>query len=63
MESAEIEKQLGMTYDELVGFLIKKYGPAKFDYFRTETCKSRNPKASRASEGLICHHIDEESGP
>lgn len=60
MESSEIQKELGMTYDELVQYLLKKYGVAKYDYFRNETCKTKNPKVSRTSEGLYCHHIDED---
>lgn len=60
MESAEIQKQLRMTYSELVEYLLKKYGSAKYDYFRTESCKSKNPKVSRTNEGLYCHHIDED---
>ena len=48
-----------MTYDEYVNYLLEKYGPAKYDYFCTETCRSKNPKSSRTKEGLFCHHIDE----
>ena len=60
MDSLEIQNQLKMTYSELVDYLLKKYGPAECDYFRTEACKSKNPKVSRTSEGLYCHHIDED---
>ena len=60
MESSEIQEQLKMSYDGLVKYLLKKYGVAKYDYFRTEACKSKNPKVSRTSEGLYCHHIDED---
>lgn len=49
-----------MSYDELVDYLLKKYGPAKYDYFYNANCKSRNPKVSRTKEGLYCHHIDED---
>ena len=59
MESTEIKNQLKMTYDELVNYLLKKYGPAQYDYFRNESCKSKNSKVSRTNEGLYCHHIDE----
>jgi hypothetical protein len=48
-----------MPYDEYVNYLLKKYGPAKYDYFCNEKCKSKNSKNSRSSEGLFCHHIDE----
>ena len=60
MDSIEIKRQLDMTYSELVEYLLKKYGPAKYDYFCTESCKSKNSKVSRTSEGLYCHHIDED---
>lgn len=59
MESTEIKNQLKMTYDELVDYLLKKYGPAQYDYFCNESCKSKNSKVSRTKEGLYCHHIDE----
>ncbi len=59
MESTEIKNQLKMTYDELVDYLLKKYGPAQYDYFCNESCKSKNSKVSRTNEGLYCHHIDE----
>ena len=60
MDSIEIKRQLDMTYSELVEYLLKKYGQAKYDYFCTESCKSKNSKVSRTSEGLYCHHIDED---
>ena len=60
MEKDEIELELGMSYRELVNYLLKKYGPAKGDYFRNETCRSKNPIVSRSDEGLECHHIDED---
>jgi len=60
MESVEIQKQLDMTYDDLVCHLLKKYGVAQYDYFLNETCRSKNLKVTRTSEGLLCHHIDED---
>ena len=60
MDSVEIKSELLMSYQELVDYLLKKYGPAKYDYFRTESCRSKNKNISRSSEGLICHHIDED---
>lgn len=60
MKREEIWSELNMSYDELVTHLLNKYGPAKYDYFRTESCRSRNPKVSRSDEGLTCHHIDED---
>lgn len=60
MKSAEIQNQLKMTYDELVKYLLDKYGPAEYDYFLNENFKSKNKKVSRTDEGLYCHHIDED---
>lgn len=53
MYSIEIE-------NELVSYLLNKYGKAQHDYFSNETCRSKNPKTKRTNEGLICHHIDED---
>lgn len=60
MDNKEIDKELGLSYDELCDYLVDKYGPAEYDYFINETCRSRNRKVSRASEGLCCHHRDED---
>lgn len=32
MESKEILEEMEMNYDEFVSYLLKKYGPAKYDY-------------------------------
>lgn len=53
-------KIMTMSYDELVQFLINKYGPAKYDYFTNEFCTVKNHKVTRTNEGLFCHHIDED---
>lgn len=60
MESAEIKNEILMSYQELVDYLLNKYGSAKYDYFCNESCRSKNSKISRSSEGLQCHHIDED---
>ena len=52
--------ELKMSYKNLVAHLLAKYGPAKGDYFLTETCRSKNNSISRGKEGLFCHHIDED---
>ena len=54
------EKIMKMNYYELVQFLINKYGPAKYDYFVNDKCRTTNQKVKRTSEGLVCHHIDED---
>lgn len=56
------------TYDEAVIFLLQKYGPAQDDYFREKSYKRflngevksiAKGKTTRTTEGLYCHHIDE----
>ena len=54
------KKIMKMSYHELVQFLINKYGPSKYDYFTNEYCTIKNKKVTRTSEGLFCHHIDED---
>ncbi len=48
------------SYLQIVESLLNKYGRATGDYFINETCRSKNRKISRTSEGLFCHHIDED---
>lgn len=60
MKTRELQDQLRMSYEGQVEYLLNKYGSAKYDYFCNESCKSRNTKVSRAKEGLVCHHIDED---
>ena len=62
MESKEILEEMEMNYDEFVSYLLKKYGPAKYDYFTNATCKTKSKRISRTKEGLFCHHIDEDKG-
>lgn len=62
MNKEEIKNELGMTYEELQCYLVEKYGSAKYDYFHTTECKSKNKKITRTSEGLYCHHMDEDKG-
>lgn len=59
---------LEMTYDDAVIYLLKKYGPAMDDYFRENSYKRffndeiksiTKGDISRTSEGLYCHHIEE----
>ena len=39
-----------MNYDEFVSYLLKKYGPAKYDYFTNATCKTKSKRISRTKE-------------
>ena len=59
VQDYSIEYQLSMTYDDYVHWLLEKYGPAKFDYFSNEMCRSKSSNITRTKEGLVCHHIDE----
>ena len=59
MENDEFFYELSMSYDELVVYLRQKYGPAEFDYFCGESCKTKNKKISRTDDGLVCHHVYE----
>lgn len=62
MDSNEIIKELQMPYTELQRYLIDKYGGAICDYFTSPECRSKNRKVTRTSEGLYCHHMDEDKG-
>lgn len=64
----EYENLLKMSYNETVEFLLKKYGPSKYDYFSEKSYRRfmngeikniTSGKYKRTSEGLYCHHIDE----
>ena len=41
------EQEMEMNYDEFVSYLLKKYGPAKYDYFTNATCKTKSKRISR----------------
>ena len=62
MDSEELFNEYIMPYEELTRYLIKKYGKAEYDYYTDPSCTKRNPNVSRISEGLFCHHIDEDKG-
>lgn len=59
-EGSEYVKLLGMSYADIVKYLLKKYGAAKHNYFKDTNCTIKNPLVSRTAEGLYCHHIDED---
>lgn len=54
------ESLLTVGYNEVVKYLLKKYGSAKHNYFKDTACKAKNPLVTRTNEGLFCHHIDED---
>ncbi len=60
MNTEEIFKESEMTYEELINYLIQKYGPAQYDYFKDDIDFHRETKVTRSEEGLYCHHIDED---
>ena len=62
MHKEELYEELKMSYYELQSYLLNKYGSAKYDYFATSECRSKNKKISRTAEGLYCHHMDEDKG-
>ena len=57
---SQYEQMLSMPYNEIIKFLLKKYGVAKHDYFTDRECTIKNKLVSRTAEGLFCHHIDED---
>lgn len=59
-EQSPYDQMLSMSYDDLVKHFLKKYGAAKHDYFTDRECTIKNKLVSRTSEGLSCHHIDED---
>ena len=59
---------LEMNYEELVTYLVSKYGIAQDDYFKEKSYERffkgeikniGKGKTTRTSEGLYCHHIYE----
>lgn len=58
----ELFHEISMPYQDLVDYLKEKYGPARYNYFYKDNCRSRRPEVSRTTEELICHHIREDMG-
>lgn len=59
---------LKSSYDDVVNHLLLKYGPSSDNYFSEESYNKfmlgvnksiSKKKITRTSEGLYCHHIDE----
>ena len=51
-----------MPYDALCNYLVDKYGAAKYDYYTSPECTTKNKLVFRVKEGLFCHHRDEDKG-
>lgn len=58
--SEEYKTMMGLSYSDLVAYLLNKYGAAKEDYFINDSFSTKNKRVSRTKEGLYCHHIDED---
>lgn len=58
MNTTEYKKIMNLNYRDYCEYLKKKYGPATCDYFTKSF--NKNPKVTRTSEGLVCHHICED---
>ena len=56
----EFKVEYNLSYDELVSYLINKYGIVSGSYFCTPEMKSQNTKITRGKESLIVHHIYEK---
>lgn len=54
------ENLMDLNYDELVDYLLKKYGKVNGNYFIDEGCNYKNKNITRGNEGLFIHHIDED---
>lgn len=59
-DESEYIASLKFPYEAIVAYLLNKYGIAKYDYFKNEKCTVKESQISRTSEGLFCHHIDED---
>ena len=60
MDKKEIDFELTLTYNELVAYLLAKYGVAKYSYFCNDNFKTKQTKNMRTKEGLFLHHIGEK---
>lgn len=62
MESQEINKQLNMSYEDLLIYWKDKYGRAPENYYLDVNCTRKSVKNIRSAEGLAIHH-DKEYDP
>ena len=56
----DLDNILGMSYDEYVETLLKKYGMVPGDYFIDDESFRNNKSIVRSNDGLVIHHIDED---
>lgn len=66
---ADYNRLLALSYEEMVHYLLNKYGASKDDYFREKSYERFLKKEiksitrgnySRTAEGLFCHHVAED---
>ena len=60
MDSKELKYEKSLSYEQLIRYLLEKYGAAEYDYFCNSDCKTKDKRVPRTKEGLICHHICEK---
>lgn len=58
-ENREYEPLIDMSYNELVSYLLNKYGTVQGDYYENNDFAVVNTGILRKDEGLICHHVSE----
>ena len=56
MDALELQKELNMTYQELLQYLKNKYGKVPENYYLDVNCTRKSTKNGRGLEGLFCHH-------
>ena len=61
MNKDDLAFEESLNYNELVAYLLAKYGVAKYSYFCKDNCKSKQKKNMRTNEGLFLHHIAEKN--
>lgn len=59
MNKTELQKEMKMSYNELIAYSHKKYGKPTGSYFLRPTCKSPNTSIKRTADGLFVHHVKE----
>jgi len=60
MNKEEIELENGLKYEDLVSYLIKKYGPITKPFFVNENCSTKTSGLTRSKDGLFIHHVMED---
>lgn len=61
LTSRDLKRQMAMDYGQLIEYLSKKYGPARYEYFISDDNLTKKRAVSRTAEGLKSHHVDENA--